>query len=196
MRILVALTYYRPHVSGVTVYAERLARGLAQRGHHVTVLTSRFATRLPPREFTEGVEIVRVPVAAKVSKGVIMPRFPSYAADLIRRHDVVNVHMPQFEAALLAAFGRIFRKRLILTYHCDLQLPPGVFNRGVQAGLVPLNGIAAGLAHGIVVNTEDYGRHSPFLSRFASKLAPILPPIEPPAENPEAIMRIISKRVR
>ena len=50
MRILVALTYYRPHVSGLTVYAERLARGLAARGHTVTVLTSRFAPHLQARE--------------------------------------------------------------------------------------------------------------------------------------------------
>ena len=50
MRILIALTYYRPHVSGLTIYAERLARGLARRGHAVTVLTSRFAPWLPARE--------------------------------------------------------------------------------------------------------------------------------------------------
>ena len=40
-RILLALTYYRPHVSGLSICAERLARGLARRGHSVTVLTSR-----------------------------------------------------------------------------------------------------------------------------------------------------------
>ena len=39
MRVLVALTYYRPYTSGLTIYAERLAVGLAARGHHVTVLS-------------------------------------------------------------------------------------------------------------------------------------------------------------
>jgi hypothetical protein len=29
MRILHVLTYYRPHVSGLTIYVERLARSLA-----------------------------------------------------------------------------------------------------------------------------------------------------------------------
>jgi hypothetical protein len=62
MRILIALTYYRPHVSGLTIYAERLARGLARRGHAVRVLTARFATTLAARETVDGVEIVRVPV--------------------------------------------------------------------------------------------------------------------------------------
>src|SRR5215831_16152475 len=101
MRILIALTYYRPHVSGLTIYAERLARGLARRGHAVTVLTSHFSPALARRESVDGVEIVRVPVASKLSKGVIMPLFPFYAAAAVARCDVLNVHMPQFEAALL-----------------------------------------------------------------------------------------------
>lgn len=42
MNVLVALTYYRPWISGLTIYAERLGRGLAARGHHVTVLTSQY----------------------------------------------------------------------------------------------------------------------------------------------------------
>ena len=32
MRILTALTYYRPHTSGLTIYAERLAKALVERG--------------------------------------------------------------------------------------------------------------------------------------------------------------------
>lgn len=184
MRILIALTYYRPHVSGVTVYAERLARGLARRGHAVTVLTSRFAPVLPTHERLDGVDIVRVPVSTKISKGVIMPRFPFYAASCIRRHDLVNIHVPQFEAAFLAGVGRLQRRGVVLTYHCDLQMPPGWFNRLVQTSLLPLNTVAAAWAHAIVVNTADYGRHSPFLSRFAAKLRPISPPIDLPQPDP------------
>ena len=48
MNILIALTYYRPHISGLTIYVERLARGLAQRGHQVTV------HRLPNNHDAEG----------------------------------------------------------------------------------------------------------------------------------------------
>ena len=74
MRILIALTYYRPHVSGLTIYAERLARGLSRHGHQVTVLTARFSPTLAARETVAGVDIVRVPVLRKVSKGVITPQ--------------------------------------------------------------------------------------------------------------------------
>ena len=178
MRILIALTYYRPHVSGVTIYAERLARGLARHGHSVTVLTSRFDPALPGHEVLDGVEVVRVPIIAKVSKGVVMPLFPFYAARLIRHCDVVNIHMPQLEAAPLALLGRLLRKAVVLTYHCDLSLPSSLFNRIVQASLGPLNWAAGRLAHRIVATTEDYARHSRFLSRFMSRVIAIPPLIE------------------
>ena len=50
MKILFILTYYRPHVSGLTIYVERLARALAERGHAVTVLTSHYTKDLPYEE--------------------------------------------------------------------------------------------------------------------------------------------------
>ena len=74
MRVLMGLTYFRPYVSGLTIYVDRLASALTERGHTVTVLTSRYDSSLPARETMNGVEIVRAPVAARISKGVVMPR--------------------------------------------------------------------------------------------------------------------------
>jgi len=184
MRILIALTYYRPHVSGLTIYAERLARGLARRGHRVTVLTSRFAAALAARESVDGVDIVRVPVATKLSKGVIMPRFAAYAAAQIAEADVVNVHMPQFEAALLAGLARSRRRGIVLTYQCDLRMPPGALNRIVELSLRPLNRLAAAAAGAIVTTTDDYAQSSTFLSRYAAKLRAIAPLVDLPAADP------------
>jgi glycogen synthase len=50
VKILFILTYYRPHVSGLTIYVERLAKALAERGHTVTVLTSHYTQDLPSEE--------------------------------------------------------------------------------------------------------------------------------------------------
>ncbi|GIW39923.1 MAG: glycosyl transferase family 1 [Candidatus Binatia bacterium] len=193
MRILVALTYYRPHVSGLTIYAERLARGLARRGHEVTVLTSRFHPRLLASERLDGVRVVRVPVVAKVSKGVVMPLFPLYARTEIRRHDLVNVHMPQLEAALLAALGRLHRKTVVLTYQCDLRLPPGLLNRIVQGALVPLNHLAARLAHRVTAMTRDYADHSPFLRRYQEKFRVTPPLVELPPPRPAVTARFVDR---
>jgi glycosyltransferase involved in cell wall biosynthesis len=134
----------------------------------------------------DGVDVVRVPVLTKVSKGVIMPLFPLYAAALVPRHDVVNIHMPQLEAFVLALIGRQRRRGVVITYQCDLQLPAGWFNRAVQASLLPLNEVAARAAHAIVVMTADYARHSVFLSRHASKLREIPALIDSPAPDPAA----------
>ena len=124
MRILFILTYYRPHVSGLTIYVERLAKALAARGHSVTVLTSHYAKDLPYEETVDGVRIVRAPVAFRFNKGVFMLSFPFVAWREIRAHDVVSIHLPQVEAALAAFLTRLAGRRPILTYHCDLQMQP------------------------------------------------------------------------
>ncbi|MEW5721367.1 MAG: glycosyltransferase, partial [Chloroflexota bacterium] len=142
MKILIALTYYRPHISGLTIYVERLAQTLAARGHRVTVLTSHYRKDLPYREEIEGVTVVRHPVAFRFSKGSIMPGFLSRAWALMREHDVVSVHLPQAEAGPLALIGRwLARKPVALTYHCDLQLPPGAGKRAHERAVFGSNRI-------------------------------------------------------
>ena len=42
MRIVLAMTYYRPYVSGPIVYADNLAAELRRRGHEITILTARY----------------------------------------------------------------------------------------------------------------------------------------------------------
>ena len=187
MKILTVLTYYRPHTSGLTIYAERLARAFVRRGHQVTVLTMQYDPSLPLEETLEGVKIVRVPVAARVSKGVIAPTIGLVATKLVARHDVVQLHLPQFDAPGIALRGRLFGKPAVLTYHCDLLLPPGFFNRFVNAVVDFQNNMAGKLANHIVTYTQDYADNSPYLSRYASKLTPILPPVELPDPLPGAV---------
>ena len=166
MKILIILTYYRPHVSGLTIYAERLARALADRGHRITVLTSHYAKDLAYEERTDGVRVVRVPVAFRFNKGAFMPTFPLAAWREIRAHDVVNIHLPQVEAALGVLLARLAGHKPILTYHCDLRMPPVWYGRVVDR-ITFWNNVAAGkLADTIVTNTEDFARHSPVLARF------------------------------
>jgi glycosyltransferase involved in cell wall biosynthesis len=187
MRILFSLTYYRPHVSGLTIYVERLARELAQRGHTVTVLTSQYEKGLPRQETVDGVQIVRAPVLFRVSKGVIMPTFGFLATQLVRQHDVISLHLPNFDAAGVALRGRLMKKPTTLTYHSDLKLPPGLFNRGVNQVVHGMNHLAGRLANAIVAYTQDFADHSPFLTRFARKVRVIPPPVEVPPTTPAAI---------
>ena len=177
MKVLLVLTYYHPHVSGLTIYVKRLAAALARRGHQVTVLTSRYDAALPAEEVIDGVRVVRAPVLLRISKGVIMPAFPLIAWQLIREHDVLSVHLPQFEASLLALLGRLAKRPVILTYHCDLQLPKGWFNRVVDKVVFVSNYLAGHLAEAAVAYTQDFAEHSHFLSRFLAKVRVIRPPV-------------------
>ena len=194
LKILFVLTYYRPHISGLTIYVERLARAMARRGHEVTVLTSHYEKTLPYQEVQDGVKIVRVPVLLRISKGVIMPTFPWLAYRLIRHHDVVSIHLPQFEASLLALLGRfVVRRPVILTYHCDLRLPVGMFNRIVDQVVFVSNYLAGFLADKIVAYTWDYAEHSPYLSRFKNKIRVIYPPVEMPLPREASRRALVSE---
>lgn len=185
MRILQVLTYYRPWISGLTIYVERLARGLAKQGHQVTVLTSQYDPALPLAETQDGVVIVRVPVSLRVSKGVVMPSFGFMARWLMAGHDVLHMHLPQFDAAGLAINARLKHKPSLFTYHCDVFLPAGLVNRVAQPVVWGMNDIAAKFADRIVAYTDDYAQHSQLLSRYLDKVTVIPPPveIEPPTED-------------
>src|SRR5687768_16342929 len=137
MKILFALTYYRPYVSGPIIYVENLARELVARGHEVTVLTSHYHHALEREEWLDRVRVVQV---------------------------------PQFEAPTLAALAWQMGKPATLTYHCDVQLPKGWFNRLVDRVVLVGNFVAAASVDRIIAYTEDYARHSPLMSRFLSKV--------------------------
>jgi len=178
MRILIALTYYRPHYSGLTIYTERQARALAARGHHVIILTSRFDPNLPAHEVINGIEIIRPKVLFRLSKGVIMPSMPFWAFNLVKQVDIVQVHVPQLDAALIALFARLLGKPLVLTYHCDLQLPRGLIHKIANRVSNLANHITAQFADVIVQNTKDYAENSPFLKKYIHKVEPVYPPIK------------------
>ena len=192
MRILIVLTYYRPHTSGLTIYAERLAKAWVRRGHQVTVLTSRYDPSLAAEEVQDGVRIVRAPVWFRISKGVIMPTFGWIASRLVKENDVVQLHLPQFDAAGVALRGRLLKKPTVITYHCDLIMPPGALAWLANQAVHVMNRLAALFTHRFVTYTRDYAEHSPYLRRYLNKLHVIPPPVELPevsAESVEAFAR-------
>ncbi len=186
MRILTVLTYYRPHTSGLTIYAERLAKALVRRGHQVTVFTSQYQKTLPLDEMQDGIRILRAPVAMRVSKGVLMPSFGPTTTRLVRSHDVVQLHLPQFDAPGVTLRGRMMHKPTVLTYHCDLTLPSGIMNRAVNQVVHAMNHLSARLADRIVTYTQDYADHSDYLRPHAHKVVAIYPRVEIPRPDESA----------
>jgi len=177
MRVLIALTYYRPHYSGLTIYTERLARALAARGHQVTVLTSQFDKKLPREEIVDGVRVVRMPVLMRLSKGVIMPSIPFRAWNEIRRAEVVNLHLPQLDAAPISVLARLLGRPVVLTYQCDLRLPSGLINQLANWGSNIANFVSAAMANVIVSTSQDYAENSQFLNSYMDKIQAVSPPV-------------------
>lgn len=192
MKILAALTYYKPYISGLTIYAARVAEAWARAGHEVTVLTSRHSVEQAPEEMLNGVRVVREPVLLKISKGVVMPKFWLDAAKYVKETDVINVHLPQLESALLARLGRKYGKKIVLTYHCDLQMPSGVINSLANKGVLWMNDLAFRSCDAVVTNSQDYADHSEILSKIKDKVHIIQPPVEldPISDEAAAAFRV------
>ena len=178
MRVLHVLTYFVPHVSGLTIHVDRLTKLLAERGVASTVLASRSGRDLPLHEIGGGVEIVRVPVLLAIGKGVVMPGFGSTFRRLCSDADLVHLHLPQLEAGSAATLARRAGKPLVLTIHCDLVPAPGLLSRASVAVVARSARKAARLADRVVTYTDDYMRGTSFFAPFRAKTRAILPPTE------------------
>jgi len=178
MKILTALTYYSPHVSGLTVYARRVVKAMVERGHTVTILTSHYDHRLPRREVIDGATVIRVPVLFRFSKGAAMPTLPWHAAQQSLSHDVVFLHHPQFEASLIAIIARFLARKPVVTYHhCDILLPSRLLRMTFWIPIAATHRLSSSLSQWIIGPSRDYVDNSRFLRRYKHKLLTVYPPV-------------------
>ncbi len=177
MKILFALTYYRPHWTGLTQYAARLAEGLAARGHKIEVLCSQHEKGLPRQEKIAGVAVFRLPFLFRFLRSVIMPGFPWAFWRRLGENDLAVIYLPLQEVLLLALLAKARRKRLYLVHNGDLVLPAGggVKNRLIEKAYDLMTGLSIRLSEAVIVQTEDYSRRSRLLSRFENKWRVVLP---------------------
>jgi glycosyltransferase involved in cell wall biosynthesis len=182
LKILICLLYYLPHRTGLTLYVQQLAERLAARGHQVTVLCARHSRETPLGESVEnGVRVVRLwPLPFAVSRGMLLPGYPRALFRLIREHDVVSVHTPMLETALISLAARLAGRRIVVTHHGDLVLPPGTLNRVITAVMFGFYRFMASAAPAFVCHTLDYARHSYYLEPYLERVEVIPPFIDVP----------------
>lgn len=183
MKILMALDYYRPNVSGLTLYVEHLAEGLAARGHEVSVLTHRHLPDLPAEARENGVRVVRAAVAGRIGKALVSPAILARAAAEIGRSDLLHLHAPLVNAVAFSSLAATLRVPIVVTYHCDLQPPSGLLQRFVEVIARASQNFALDRAERAVTYTEDYARHTPPLADRFDKVQWILPPVAEPPET-------------
>jgi glycosyltransferase involved in cell wall biosynthesis len=183
LRILICLQYYVPHRTGLTIHVQRIAEELVRRGHQVTVLTARYSNTLP-RDEVAGVRVIRLWAPLKVSRGMVMPAYPWAFYALVRQHDVVSIHTPMLEAALIAALTQAAGRQVIATHHGDLILPDGPLNRFITWFVFQNYKFMARRAARLIAYSHDYVDNSYYLTPFRDKTSVIYPPAEMPRPNP------------
>lgn len=178
MKIVIAVYYYHPYISGLSVYVERLAEALTERGHLVTIVTSRFDDALAPEEVIRGVRVKRVPVWFRVDKGAIMPGYVRAILHEGRDADVINLHLPMAEASAVALLAG---RKTVITYHCDLRLNArGWLGRRLEKMIFRSMDAAMGWSRAVVSQTFDYAANTRLLRRRLDKVVVIPPPIPLP----------------
>lgn len=184
LKILICLLYYLPHRTGMQLYIQRVAEELVRRGHKVTVLCAQHKSELPYDETINGVRIVRLRVRIPISRGMLMPAYPHAAYKLMREHDVVSLHTPMLETALLSVIGGLTGRKLIPTHHGDLILPSGAVNRLISTVMFEFYRYMAMRAPAVIAYTQDYADNSYYLKPVRDKVRVIYPPITMPEPDP------------
>ena len=194
LKILISLLYYYPHPTGLTYHAQLVAEELARRGHQVTVLASRHSRDLPRQpEIHNGVRIVRLWAPIRLSRGMIMPAYPWHLLRLMRQHDIVSIHTPMLETALVSLMASAAGVKIVPTHHGDLFLPDGLANKLIVKLMYLMYAYMAGRAPRIIGYSEDYRENSYYLRPFRDKVTAIYPPISIPEPNAEDIAKLRSQ---
>jgi len=150
------------------------------------VLTSRHDPALPRTESLRGVQVVRLRPLLRVSRGQVMPGLARAVSALVREHDVVQVHTPMLEAALVARIAHRAGRKMLMTHHGDLTMPSGLWNQFVQLTVGRLQDLGAARADRITTHSQDYADHSAYLAPYLHKTVAIYPPFTFPAPDRQA----------
>lgn len=186
MRILFVVNYYYPYVSGLSEYVRTIAEEMVKRGNECVVICSNH-DRLPVRETINGVKIIRTHVICRISKGTISPQFITQTIKLARHFDIVNLHLPMVESGIIANF--INKDKLVMMYHCDMNLPHGLINKLIVTILDISNKIALNRANKIIVSTYDYAENARYVGRYRNKMVEAYCPIRESIERKAETIR-------
>jgi O-antigen biosynthesis rhamnosyltransferase len=171
LRILVVTPLPPSITGGIEEYAYSVIGSLRARGDHVTVLTTHYGD-IPARDnrsldvtYLASKELWGRPVCFRIAAYLRI-------VSLVRRADVVHIHMPfPFVETIAASLAKVMGKPLLVTYHMDAVVDTG------RSGPKPIHYLAEGLyravsaiptvdmAERVCTNTKAYAVSSRVLSR-------------------------------
>ncbi|MBI3887637.1 glycosyltransferase family 4 protein [Candidatus Microgenomates bacterium] len=192
-RLLFSISYYAPHLSGLTIAVQRVAQSFAAKGYPISVLTTQLQSSLPRTETIEQVQVTRVPFLFTLSKGFFMPLLLTEAVAALNKTDIVVIVLPQFEGALIALLAKLLRKKIVVWYVCEVMLPATPIARCVEFCLRLSHRLALSLADEVLSLTTDFAKHTPLL-RDRKHVYGIAPLIVSPRVS-ERAKALLQKRI-
>jgi glycosyltransferase involved in cell wall biosynthesis len=194
MKILISVSYYSPHLSGLTNSVKYLAELLAQNDYAVSVITTQHKKDLPLSETIQGVNVRRVPYFIRLHKGFIMPLFLFAAYREIKQVDQVLINLPQIEGVFVALLAKLLGKKVHCIYVCEVTLQNGLFSRLIEQLLRFSNRLSLFLSDTVITLTDDFAQHNQTLKALHTKIKNIYPVIKQPIINPK-IKEILSQKI-
>lgn len=173
MKILLIINYYYPYISGLSETARVLAESFSKNKENKVTVLCQNHDKLKEKEEINGVEVVRAPILFKASKGMVSLKFITLAKKMSKEYDVVCVVAPMLESGLL--FNLIDKKKLVLAYHCDVNLAPSLINKFIVKVMDISHSIAMKKSKKIVVTSIDYAKSSRVASKYIDKCIEIAP---------------------
>ncbi len=172
LKIVEVCSAYPPSRGGVERFVQEISRGLARRGHDVTVVTSSrgMESKSSDRVGADGIRVIRFPERLHLFEA---PLIPTIAFKIIGLdYDVLHVHgMSPTITDLSVLVGRLKRKPVVVTYHNDAETTLGWGVSDLAAvGYARLSTAILGLADAVVCSTRSYADTSPVLGRMPGKV--------------------------
>jgi len=175
MKVLFTQTYYLPYISGLTIYLQKLTQELTKKGHQITIITHRHQKKLKKNTFEKKVRLIRVPILFKIHKGFFSLAWPWYCLKEVIENQVIICNLPQPEALWPVMWAKIFKKRVIAIYSCQIVLPDNPLNNLIEKGIRTVHRLICLMVDDIIVYTKDYAQNVPLLKNFRKKTTAILP---------------------
>lgn len=122
MKIIQVAPYFHPHIGGVESHVLEISLEFLRRGHDVSIYTAKYDPELPKSENLDGIKVTRIKTLLNIFS---TPLIPKLRQELLNcTCDVVHTHIPPpFVEFFSARACNKIKAPLVLTYHCDLELP-------------------------------------------------------------------------
>lgn len=177
MKILFFSSYFYPYTSGITTYPFKIFTHLAKK-NKITVLAFNHIKNQKDEQTINGFKILRIPYFIKINKGFISPQSFFYYLKYVMKSDMVFVNQPNFEGLTLVVLAKIFRKKVISIFHCQVFLKNTFLNKIINFFLNKSMVWQMFLSDKIIAYTKDYVSSLMYFKKLINKTRFILPPIE------------------